>query len=988
MMGLHQNYPVTWGAERMEGLTLDLGLDGMFSPLPTELNTVGVSKDSDPPSSWRGFLGQSQTEQHIVPDVNLDGDDGDDPCALLHSDSNCLGALERKPDMFELSLSYPPPLRRQHQRQQLVKMKVERENVEPSLKTVIPSLSDVDAASQIEESYKCWRNTTLELPRKELHLYGTVGDENMEEEFLDDDTMDDIMDDDCHEIEPDRCTSSSVLPVAAALQQRQEQGTYRETIVLDDTTDDLVELKPNRFASKRVLPATAAVQQQKQHRKIPVIILDDDTDDEDFSFDERDRAQGEVGSIPQSGFGGDSTRRGSEERFSAAPQQAMPLRHIKQHVRSSRNDEDYNACAMPSAVPDITTRQQQYGAEELENCETSHHHEAREPVQQQDFSVSQNPKRLRGHGDHDWLPSDLLDASHSRSLNEAKRGRGNGHFEHPDGIPEPAFRVPIDVPVAPSAVAGVQVQVQSQNPLIDVNLAIQEMAPETAEAFIELSELFKESEARASVARDEMKNWHPRINDNLHNDPPPPRTTLPVTTTRSQQSEEMESRRSFTSDLHEHTPNTPPAPATVNQGSSIVHEMENWRPLASDVQDDPLSSERSVTTSDFEQNDSPSLSSDFVPNDSPLATGDQPIFLQGGGPPCGQSDAATISECSPHPAAIEVQGHAGKRMSNADVVLYEPKQEPVESRRENIMSCSVVHIKQEPDLHCPDPVSITPVEVSSAATQCYSSRKLIQTALATFEAVRQQILRDPTYGQPIAEPQTPGREVNGRRLRADLKAASMMRNRGFWLNDSVRPIGEVPGVVVGDCFKYRIEMAVIGLHRAVQAGIAIVPVKFSPCGVTLASSVVLGVGDPYQDDTDLGDTVIYSGQGGLCGRTKESQDQELKRGNLALSNSLKFKFPVRLIRGHKMPNSQTGVLYSYDGLYQVTDMKYQTGKKLKKVYIFTLQRLPGQAPIQQAPMLPVYPSPLGSHTPGAGEPVQWTESAETKPLYLEKSPVA
>ncbi|KAL2621773.1 hypothetical protein R1flu_001978 [Riccia fluitans] len=218
------------------------------------------------------------------------------------------------------------------------------------------------------------------------------------------------------------------------------------------------------------------------------------------------------------------------------------------------------------------------------------------------------------------------------------------------------------------------------------------------------------------------------------------------------------------------------------------------------------------------------------------------------------------------------------------------------------------------------------------------SREMNINALRTFELSRIrwaeiQMSQDPT----------------GKRLRSDLKVACEMRKNGMWINEN-RPIGECPGVRVGDCFTYRIEMAIIGLHRTVQAGISAIPAQFSPYGKQIAASVVMNIHEnyTYKDDKDMGDTVIYSGQGGLpSDKSKSYSDQKPLRGNQALLNSQELGLPVRLIRGYKMHGTSTGTLYSYDGLYRVVNHEYKTGVNQNKVYLFHMVRLPGQPPIQR-----------------------------------------
>ncbi|BBN19789.1 hypothetical protein MPTK1_8g13680 [Marchantia polymorpha subsp. ruderalis] len=220
----------------------------------------------------------------------------------------------------------------------------------------------------------------------------------------------------------------------------------------------------------------------------------------------------------------------------------------------------------------------------------------------------------------------------------------------------------------------------------------------------------------------------------------------------------------------------------------------------------------------------------------------------------------------------------------------------------------------------------------------------VQAALKTLERVWTKITKD--QDKDRNQLSTDKNSPNNLHLRI----ASRLRRDGLWLHEEKRPLGHCPGVPVGACFIYRIEMALIGLHRALQSGIAVVPADRSPYGRPVASSVVfLGSKGVYQDDQDMGGKIIYSGHGGLiCGKKSEYQDQKLERGNLALSNSFELKVPVRVIRGHRFHNSRSGRLYSYDGLYRVTKVDYQTGVHGNKVYLFTMVRIPGQGPIPVA----------------------------------------
>jgi putative restriction endonuclease len=67
-------------------------------------------------------------------------------------------------------------------------------------------------------------------------------------------------------------------------------------------------------------------------------------------------------------------------------------------------------------------------------------------------------------------------------------------------------------------------------------------------------------------------------------------------------------------------------------------------------------------------------------------------------------------------------------------------------------------------------------------------------------------------------------------------------------------LGDVPAITPGTFFRGRQELHDDGLHRGLMRGIA-------PHG----SSIVLSGG--YVDDEDLGDVIIYTGEGGRDSKT-------------------------------------------------------------------------------------------------------------------------
>ena len=124
--------------------------------------------------------------------------------------------------------------------------------------------------------------------------------------------------------------------------------------------------------------------------------------------------------------------------------------------------------------------------------------------------------------------------------------------------------------------------------------------------------------------------------------------------------------------------------------------------------------------------------------------------------------------------------------------------------------------------------------------------------------------------------------------------------------------GEIAGYPEGSTFKDRWALHIAGVHRPTQAGIC-------GSGKEGAESIVLNGG--YEDDEDGGDVIIYTGQGGIDRNTGEPiADQELTRGNLALTRNKKGGKPVRVIRGAKNPGPYGPKIgFRYDGLYGIED---------------------------------------------------------------------
>ncbi|XP_047319260.1 histone-lysine N-methyltransferase family member SUVH9-like [Impatiens glandulifera] len=181
---------------------------------------------------------------------------------------------------------------------------------------------------------------------------------------------------------------------------------------------------------------------------------------------------------------------------------------------------------------------------------------------------------------------------------------------------------------------------------------------------------------------------------------------------------------------------------------------------------------------------------------------------------------------------------------------------------------------------------------------------------------------------------------SGRRARGDLRAATVMRGRGLWLNRDKRIVGSIPGVLIGDLFFFRMELCVVGLHGQIQAGIDCLSASLSPNGEPIATSIIVSGG--YEDDEDSGDVLIYTGQGGQDSHHRQCLHQKLQGGNLGLERSMNYGIEIRVIRGFKYEGSPNGKVYVYDGLYRIVETWFDVGKSGFGVYKYKLIRIENQ----------------------------------------------
>jgi len=171
-----------------------------------------------------------------------------------------------------------------------------------------------------------------------------------------------------------------------------------------------------------------------------------------------------------------------------------------------------------------------------------------------------------------------------------------------------------------------------------------------------------------------------------------------------------------------------------------------------------------------------------------------------------------------------------------------------------------------------------------------------------------------------------------------------------------RTFGEIDGISIGTTFESRKDAAAAGIHKPLQAGI-------SGSKDDGADSIVISGG--YEDDSDSGDVIIYTGEGGQDEKGRQIADQQLVRGNLALAKSEIDGLPVRVVRGADKKNPfapEAG--YRYDGLYAVDSHWHARGKSGFLVYRFKLVKLGSVLPPNKLTKeIDLIPLPAGSDNP-------------------------
>ncbi|XP_071718886.1 YDG domain-containing protein At5g47150-like [Rutidosis leptorrhynchoides] len=175
------------------------------------------------------------------------------------------------------------------------------------------------------------------------------------------------------------------------------------------------------------------------------------------------------------------------------------------------------------------------------------------------------------------------------------------------------------------------------------------------------------------------------------------------------------------------------------------------------------------------------------------------------------------------------------------------------------------------------------------------------------------------------------------------EAVKVVKSRLNWVEVG-KSLGPIFGVEIGDKFRYRAQLQMIGVHCQPQSGIDYMEVSGKNVAISIVDS------SKYQNDRKSSDVMKYCGQGGVrflgSKADKLPEDQKLERGNLALKNSMVMKNVVRVIR--KISEVKGGHdVFVYDGLYVVKKFEKEKDDKGKMVFMFELERVPGQPQLHE-----------------------------------------
>ncbi|MFD1469246.1 YDG/SRA domain-containing protein [Hymenobacter caeli] len=131
----------------------------------------------------------------------------------------------------------------------------------------------------------------------------------------------------------------------------------------------------------------------------------------------------------------------------------------------------------------------------------------------------------------------------------------------------------------------------------------------------------------------------------------------------------------------------------------------------------------------------------------------------------------------------------------------------------------------------------------------------------------------------------------------------------------------------GDLFASRLALADVGQHRPRRTGV---------CATAQHGAESLVLADQYEDDEVHADYFWYAGHGGRGPKSgRQVTDQDFNHRNQGLARSQETGRPVRVFR--RIAPAPAARQFRYEGLFQVADHTYVTGKSGYKVWRFRLE---------------------------------------------------
>ncbi|XP_060181482.1 histone-lysine N-methyltransferase, H3 lysine-9 specific SUVH5-like isoform X2 [Lycium barbarum] len=299
-----------------------------------------------------------------------------------------------------------------------------------------------------------------------------------------------------------------------------------------------------------------------------------------------------------------------------------------------------------------------------------------------------------------------------------------------------------------------------------------------------------------------------------------------------------------------------------------------------------------------------------IVNKKPIHTGVSQEDSRNSAVMCGVSNHGLLTES------------LGKCMINTeDAVDFEPDWDQCES----IVNKKPIH------------TGVSQEDSRNSAVMCGVSNHGLLTEYEHTQKVKEvrETLKlfDDLYTKLLRENKAEKHEGQSKRC-LHIEAAMSLKNQKKWVNCEWN-FGHVPGVKIGDQFRFRAELVMIGLHHQFIKGIDYANIN----GKDVATSIVDS--GRYENEALSSQTFIYVGQGGnpKVYVNARMEDQKLERGNLALKNSVELGNPVRVICGRKRMNGKkSDIRYIYDGLYTVTKCWQEKGPTGKYVFKFELKR--------------------------------------------------